>query len=524
MGRGRLDDLDVRGKTRLQVSLMVEESLMSLLAHADTQEGVQVRCRARRLIDTLSLELKVPGDKFSFGSDSPRLDIDSDGDVRETLQDLILHSFGDRLRYHHRGGVNSVRIKAVRSPYGFLYQVLSSMVLAVALGVCCRLLLPQDAITALNDNVLTVVRDIFMNSLKIVVAPIVFLSVATSVASFSDLSDVGRVGGRFLASSLPLEILVALLAYATFLATGSFIAPASVDVASLAQTAVQATDATVSLRDTIVGIVPSNFIEPFVQTNVVQLLFLGVVAGLAIGAGSAHASQLADLMRGLNELFSNMTRIFCRFIPLAVLCMVWSLTVTTGVRMLVSLAAISGIVVCGLVCLVCLDLVRLRLSGMAVRPFLARFSPAVVHVFSTTSTTVSLPETVKATIGLGVSERIASLTLTLGTIFSKTGSVFYRVLATLLVARLCGTTIDVGQAVSLIVCCLMVCISTPSVPGGAYIAFQIMLATVNAPSEALLCIVAIDAIMDLLVPVVNVIAAGVTTLRIAKQEGELRPV
>lgn len=519
----RLDDLNVRGRTRLQVSLMVEESIMALLSHADAREGAHIRCRSRRLIDTLTLELKVPGERFSFGGNADRLDIDSDGDVQEALQELILHSFGDRLRYRHKGGVNAVRIKAVRSPYGFLYQVLSSIALAVILGACCRLFLPSGAISVLNDNVLTVVRDTFMHALKIVVAPIVFLSVATSVASFGNLSDVGRVGGRFLATSLVLEVLAALLAYAISIGSGALLSPTSFDTASLAQTAVQETHASVSLRDTIVGIVPADFLDPFIQTNMVQLLFLGVVAGLAMDAGGTHLGQLAELMKGLNEFFANMTGIFCRFIPLAVLCMVWSLTITTGAQLLASLAAISGIVVCGLAGLICLDLVRLRLAGMAVRPFLTKFSPAIAHVLSTTSTSVSLPETIRGTVALGVSERVASLTLTLGTIFSKTGSVFYRVLATLLVTHLCGVTVNAAQAASLIVCCLLVCISTPSVPGGAYIAFQIMLASVNAPQEALFCMIAIDAIMDLLVPVANVIATEVTTLAIAKREGELRP-
>lgn len=108
------------------------------------------------------------------------------------------------------------------------------------------------------------------------------------------------------------------------------------------------------------------------------------------------------------------TGILTRFIPIAVLCTIWSLVLTTGTDLLLSLFGVLVIVFLGMVVLMLIDGLRLMVAGLSPRHFLQKYAPAMAHVFSITSSSASLPENMKAAKGMGVPEKIYSLSLPLG--------------------------------------------------------------------------------------------------------------
>ena len=125
-----------------------------------------------------------------------------------------------------------------------------------------------------------------------------------------------------------------------------------------------------SLRDFLVGIVPSNFLQPFLDSNMLQLMFLGVLCGIAVGEIGDYSKPLRDFIEACYELFMKMTGIFTRFIPIAVLCSIWSLMLTTGTDLLLSLLGVLAIVFLGMFVLVCIDGMRLRIAGLSPKHFL----------------------------------------------------------------------------------------------------------------------------------------------------------
>ena len=459
---------------------------------------------------------------------SPKLEsLDTDPDsgsedskeVNTAIQNLLLSSFGDSLKYKHKNGVNSVRIEAVKSPYSFLYKTLGAVFLAVILGIICRYFVPENIYTALNDNILTSVRDMFMNALKIVIAPIVFFSMVNSVSQFNNFSEIGKMGVKFMTLFLFMEftacILTALIFYASVFAGFPFSAIlTSGEITAASSTAI-------SIRNVIVNIVPSNFINPFVKSDILQLMFLGILCGLAVGAIGDYSKSLKDSFSALNSLFMKMTSMLTKFIPIAVLCSIWSMILTAGAKLLLSLISVIIIVLAGMVFILLIDIARLKLSGLSVSKFIAKYSPAMAHVLSTTSSVASLPENMKAADKMGVPSKVYSFSLPLGVIFSKNGSIFYRALTVLLAAKIFGVEISCSALISLLFSASVITLATPGVPGGAYIAFSALLAQLGVPSEALVCLISIDAVMDIFIAAINSFGTVVSAVTISHREGIL---
>ena len=229
----------------------------------------------------------------------------------------------------------------------------------------------------------------FMNALKIVIAPIVFFSMVNSVSQFNNFSEIGKMGVKFMTLFLFMEftacILTALIFYASVFAGFPFSAIlTSGEITAASSTAI-------SIRNVIVNIVPSNFINPFVKSDILQLMFLGILCGLAVGAIGDYSKSLKDSFSALNSLFMKMTSMLTKFIPIAVLCSIWSMLLTAGAKLLLSLISVIIIVLAGMVFILLIDIARLKLSGLSVSKFIAKYSPAMAHVLSTTSDKMGVP-------------------------------------------------------------------------------------------------------------------------------------
>ena len=519
--QGYLSQLRMKSVEENRAMLMFEESLVTLMEHADPERPQRITVKASRLLGTLTISLTMPGHEFPFSEKvAPfglHLEEEEDGDQAQVIRGLVLQSFGSRLKYKHRDGKNTVRIEAQRSPYSFLYQTMSCLLAAVVLGVLCRVAIPQETYMALNDMVLDPGRTMFINALKIVVSPVVFFSLAISIAQFGNLSEVGRLGGKLMLVYFLMEVVACVMSAGTCVLTRLTGIPFSHSM-PLGSGGPAPEAATLSLRDFLVGIVPSNFLQPFLDSNMLQLMFLGVLCGIAVGEIGDYSKPLRDFIEACYELFMRMTGILTRFIPIAVLCSIWSLMLTTGTDLLFSLLGVLVVVFLGMVALVCIDCVRLRIAGLSPRHFLQMYAPAMAHVFSTTSSSASLPENMKAARNMGVPEKVYSLSLPLGVIFSKNGSIFYRATTALLIAQLFGIEVSAAGVVSLLVSASLITLATPGVPGGAFIAFSALLFQLGVPSEALACIIGIDAVMDLFIGVVNCFGTMVSTVTLSYRE------
>ena len=311
---------------------MSKESMLRLMAHS--HETCSVKMSLRRLPGTLDISLSMQGEHFDNDNEVSPVTLETDDDdAKSALEGLIMRSFADRVKYSHNRGMNKITISAVKSPYAFLYQTLSAIVLAVILGMLTKTFVPESAYTVLNANVLEPVRDVFMNALMIVVAPIVFFSLVNSVSQYGSISELGVLGVRTIfffsviktIASATAVVIFYVMFYAGFPFSG---------VIESAGEAVKTAEGSYTVLSMIVNAVPKNFVEPFLRSNVLQLMILGVLCGIAIGMAGQYSKPLTELFRACDEMFMKMTVILTRFIPLVVLCSIWSVVLKVGTGLL----------------------------------------------------------------------------------------------------------------------------------------------------------------------------------------------
>ena len=303
----RLTSYGLKRKEITKSMLAAEEVMSALLEHADN--GDYLHLSVRRILDEISIEIAVPGKEFAF-ENGLNMGISTDMDevgpeTERAIRSMILKSFVDDLKYRHRAGMNTVRISVLKSKRAMLYKTLGAMLLAVVLGVLLKSFAPENFCLLLNDNFLAPVKTMFMNALKMIVAPVVFFSIVSCIGQFSDLSEMGKIGGKTIALYLITTLIATALGAVVYYlfqpgTFGSFV-PESVDASMTAQ------EVDISIKDMIINIVPTNFVKPFVEADMLQLIFLAVLCGIAVGMIGKYSRMLSDLFTAFNELFLKIT-------------------------------------------------------------------------------------------------------------------------------------------------------------------------------------------------------------------------
>lgn len=498
--------------------LAAEEVMTVLLSHAE--QARDMRMSIRRLLGDITIELAVAGHEFPF-EQSLHLGVDLDtaelsADAELTIRNTILRSAVENLKYRHRNGINSVRITVVKNRRAMLYQTLGAMALAILIGILLRLAAPETIHTALNDYLLIPIKTMFMNALKMIVTPVVFFSIVSCIGQFSDLSEVGKIGGRVIGFYMITTAIAITAGVGLFylFRPGS---PASLAAAGTATYTAQQMD--VSLIDTLVGIVPGNFFKPFLEANMLQLIFIAVLCGIAVGMIGKYSKILSDLFTACNELFLKITVLLVRFMPLAAFCSILSMMLQTGAQTLLSILSIFAAFVLGLVVMMgAYCLMMLIVSGLNPIPFCKKYIPTMLQVFSMASSNAALPLNIDACKKLGVSPKVYSLALPLGATINMDGTCIYLSVVALSLARVYGVEIPPAALLSVVVSIFVLSVGAPGVPGSGLICLSVLLTQLGVPVEAVGLVMGIDPLVGMLRCMSNCLGDVAVSCMVAKRE------
>ena len=182
-----------------------------------------------------------------------------------------------------------------------------------------RLIFSEGVNGYVAANVLGTMQTLFMNGLKLVVAPVVFLSIAGSITQFSDLRDVGRIGAKVIALYFMTSVIAVAvgIGYSLIFRPGD---PALAAMVSGTATVEVSASTSVSLLDTLKGIVPDNFLRSFVENNMLQLIFLAILSGIVLNSLGEKGAPVKRMFDALYEFFMKITELFIRLVPVMVFC------------------------------------------------------------------------------------------------------------------------------------------------------------------------------------------------------------
>jgi aerobic C4-dicarboxylate transport protein len=394
-------------------------------------------------------------------------------------------------------------------------QVLVGIVLGLLLGV----VFPGIA-TELRP-----LGDGFIKLIKMLIGPIIFCTVVTGIAGADDIKQIGRTGGLAL---LYFEIM-STVALATGLVIVNLVRPGAgmnVDPSSLDAAAVGVYSGPGKLQSAtqfLLNVIPTTFFDAFARGEILQILLLAVLFGLALQAARPRSTAVFGVIEATGEVFFGMLRIVMRLAPIGALGAVAFTIGRYGIGSLVPLAKLMASFYGCCVLFVGLGLGAVaRLHGFSIGRFLLYFKEELLIVLGTSASETVLPRMMVKLERLGAAKSVVGLVIPAGYSFNLDGTSIYLSMAAVFIAQATNTPLSLPQQVVLLGVLVLTSKGAAGVTGSGFIVLAATLSSVSSvPVAGLALILGIDRFMSEARALTNLIGNGVATLVVARWMGKL---
>jgi len=405
-----------------------------------------------------------------------------------------------------------------------LFSNLTVQVLtAIALGVAVGALFPAFG-AALKP-----IADTFISLIKMLIAPIIFLTVVLGIAGMGSLKKVGRVGGKALlyfevvtTLALGIGVLVANLTQpgAGVQATAQAVMQDSKKAAEAAKYTSQAGE--MNWVEFFTHIVPDNVVGAFAKGDILQVLLFSVLFGLAV---NHMGEQGQPLMRTFDRLSHAMFQVLAMVMKLAPLGAFGGMAFTIGkygIATLLPLGKLMLVVYTTMFLFIfgVLNLI-MRSYGLRLWPYLRFIKEEILLVLGTSSSESALPRMIDKLERYGCSRSVAGLVIPTGYSFNLDGTSIYLSIAVIFLAQAFNIPLSITQQLTLIGILVITSKGAAGVTGSGFIVLASTLAATKViPVESVALLLGVDRFMSEARAITNVIGNGIATLVVAKSEGE----
>jgi len=376
-------------------------------------------------------------------------------------------------------------------------------------------------------NAVYFLRDIFINLIKSIIAPLVFSTIVVGIAGAGALRKVGRMGIKALIyfEILTTAALVIGLAVVNLTKPGAGVALAAANTDVL-KTISQSHSKT--LVETIVHVFPSSVIEAMVRGDVLQIVAFSVLFALAVSAVGEKGKPIVRAMDSLSQVMFKFTNYVMLFAPIGVGAAMAHTVGTQGLGVLVNLGKLIGSLYLALLIFIFLIFgLVIWIARIPVRQFVRAMREPAALAFATTSSESALPKAMESMERFGVPPDIVGFVMPTGYSFNLTGSTLYLAMASVFVAQAAETTIgwhmSLGQQITMMLTLMLTSKGVAGVPRASLV---ILLGALNSfiPSGmgpiGVAVIFGVDELMDMGRTCVNVIGNCLVTVAVARWEGE----
>ncbi len=443
---------------------------------------------------------------------------DQDFDAPQTGEQL-LKALRNNLSYYHRGTHNEVEFVAHKSRPQTLKVISIAFVTAIVVGLLLRFYGGAGLNDAVSTYVLTPLRTMFLNALKMLVVPVVFFAISSSVAGVSDIREYGRIGMKvftFYTFTSFVAILVGYIVY-QILQPGANV---QLDMSAYTYSADSSTG--ISLLDSIVNIVPTSFVGAFTGTEMLQIIFLAILAGAAATMldNGDDRQKVTEFLGLCNRFFLKVASIVMKTIPLATFCAMTLLVLTIDTSMVVALLKlVLGMFLGGVGMFLVYSLLFVLFVRRNPLNFYKKCLPNFLLFITFCSTSAVMPQTLDTcTKRLGISPKISSFSMPLGSTINMDGACVYLTLSTLFLAAVYHVPVSVDMLLKLAVTIVILSMGAPPIAGAGFICLSILVLQIGVPIEGLGVLMGIDQIMSMLRTLINGTGDFVGTAAVASIE------
>ncbi|MFM2589123.1 dicarboxylate/amino acid:cation symporter [Vibrio sp. TBV020] len=362
----------------------------------------------------------------------------------------------------------------------------------------------------------------FVSLIKLLVVPLVYVSIVCGIVDLKDITAFGRLGGKTFA----LYIINTIIAITAALTVGMIFQPgADANLAGTISESVKLTTTeTPDIFSLVVNIVPSNPVQAFANGDMLQIIFMAILTGLAIQALDSRGGPAIRTFKMANEIMMKLVGLVMSLAPYGVFALMIQLGATLDANTLMSVAGYVALVIAMLVFWIFVfypTAVGIA-TGTSPKTFLRATREQILFSLSTASSNATIPVTMRTlTEKLQVSKSVAGFGVPLGATMNMSGVSIYIALATIFVANAFGQPINTADVFTLGLTILLLSIGAGGVPGGGVVMVGVLLHQLGLPPEGLAIIAAVDRINDMFCTSSNVVGDTAVNTIVAKTEGEI---
>ncbi len=400
----------------------------------------------------------------------------------------------------------------------------SKILIGLLLGFVFGLILkqvPEGFIknTVLLDGVLKIIGNGFTSAIKMMVVPLVFVSLVCGTSSMGDVKRLGRIGGKtmlFYLGTTAIAIIISLV-------LGSTLKPGvGLDMSGIVSGEV-AIGESKSLVDIILNIIPTNPIASLANGEMLQVIFFAMLLGIAMSIVGKKAEPVRVIFESANEICMKMVNLIMLFAPYGVFALVCNTFATVGTDAIFALVKYISIVLLGLLIHVTVVYGGLfkMITRQKIKPFINKFTRVAAITFSTASSNASVPASLEVMEELGVSKSVRSFTIPMGATINMDGTAIMQGIAALFIAQIYQVDLGMNDMITIVLTATLASIGTAGVPGVGMIMLSMVLQSVGLPLEGIGLIMGVERIIDMFRTTVNVMGDNICTLIIANSEKEI---
>jgi aerobic C4-dicarboxylate transport protein len=399
----------------------------------------------------------------------------------------------------------------------FYRKLYAQVLVAVALGALLGYLYPDFSVY------LKPYGDAFIKAIKVVVAPIIFTTIVVGIAKMGDIRRVANVGIKSLiyfevASTLALAIGM-IIGNLWKVGVGLNADPAAFDTKTVEAYAKVAKN--VNLTDFFLSIIPSSFVEPFVKGDIMPVLFIAVLLGIALSLAQARGKPIIWFLESASVALFGMVRIIMYFAPLAAFCAMAFTVGKYGLRTLLDLGQlVSSVYIVSILFVLIVLGGFLRISGFGIFRVLNYFKDEIIFVFAATSAETMMPRSMQKLEKVGVSKEVVGLVMPGGFSFNMDGTAIYMTMAVLFLAHVFNVQLTIWHQLSVLFVMLFTSKGAAGVTGGGFIALAATLPVVDAvPIAGLSLLLGVDRFMAEIRAATNLTSNIIATLVVGRWVG-----
>ncbi|MFG1420274.1 dicarboxylate/amino acid:cation symporter [Roseixanthobacter liquoris] len=413
-------------------------------------------------------------------------------------------------------------VPATPAPAGhrkFYRHLYFQVLLAIAAGILLGHFYPSLA-TDLKP-----LGDAFIKLVKMIIAPVIFLTVVTGIAGMRDLGKVGRVAGKamiyFLTFSTLALVIGLVVGNVVQPGAGLHINPASLDPKAVADYASKAHDQTIV--GFLMAIIPNTPVSALASGDILQVLFFAVLFGIALAAIGDRGEPVMNVLNSLSQAMFRLVAILMKTAPIGAFGAMAFTIGKYGISSVANLAMLVGTfyLTSFLFVFIVLGVVA-RYNGFSILALLRYIKEELLLVLGTSSSEAALPSLMEKMERAGCAKSVVGLVIPTGYSFNLDGTNIYMTLAALFIAQATGIDLSLTDQVILLLVAMLSSKGAAGITGAGFITLAATLSVVPAvPVAGMALILGIDRFMSECRAITNFIGNAVATIVVARWEGEL---